>query len=259
MKYQLAKPFLFLIGFILIVGLACGFPTSDAPTEPAPIAEEVASPIPPPTIPPAPTEPTAQQFYTENFDGDTNLWTYFLVDGSKRDPVFVEDDFGTMFVGTDNESLSFSLESEGQWAYVTYDAYEYSDVRIDVIAENRGVNNNNVTLICRYSPDEGWYEFNIANNGLYWIYHAIIRDDGHVIYSQLADGGSNKIKAGKETNQYGITCKDRTLSLYINGYETRVLEENKFALRDGLIGVGVASFKALPVKLEYDLITISQP
>ncbi len=67
MKYNLAKPFLFLIAFILIVGLACNAGTSDAPSEPAaPIAEaatvvpapvlEVASPVPPPTtVPPTPT------------------------------------------------------------------------------------------------------------------------------------------------------------------------------------------------------------
>jgi len=32
-----------------------------------------------------------------------------------------------------------------------------------------GTNNNNISLSVRYS-DEGWYEFNIANNGLYDIF-----------------------------------------------------------------------------------------
>jgi len=164
-----------------------------------------------------------------------------------------------MFVGTKDERLVFDLGSEGQWAYVTYDAYEYDNVRLEVVAENRGVNNNNVSLICRYTPDEGWYEFNIANNGLFWIFHAIIRDDGHVIYTEIADGGSNKIKAGKETNTYSIVCNDRTLSLFINGNETRVLDENNHALRDGLVGVSVSSFNVLPVKIEVDTITIGQP
>ncbi|MBL6961749.1 MAG: hypothetical protein ISR59_11620 [Anaerolineales bacterium] len=255
MKYQLAKPFLFLVVFILIVGLACGTSTPD---EPAP-AEEVEAPVQePPTSPPPTPEPVAQEYYTEDFSGDTSQWTYFLVKGGGN-PTFSENDFGTMYVGVEDERILFDLGSEGQWAYVTYDAYEYDNVRIDVVAENRGVNTNNVSLICRYTPDEGWYEFNIANNGLFWIFHAIIRADGNVIYTEIADGGSNKIKAGKETNTYSIICNERTLSLFINGHETRVLEENNYVLRDGQIGVSVSSFDVLPVKVEIDSVTISQP
>lgn len=263
MKAKLAKPLFFLIGVILMVGLACRIGGAEEPAvteEPAPVVEEVPTPVPQePTPIPPPTEPVAQQFYTEEFDGDTSQWTYFLVDGNKSVPTYVEDDFGTMFVGTEEGKLRFDLESEGQWAYVTYGGYEYENVRLDVIAENRGVNNNNVSLICRYTPDEGWYEFNIANNGLYWIYHAIIRDDGAVIYSQIADGGSNKIKSGKEINEYSIVCNNRQLTLYINGNETNTLEENDYVLRSGLVGVSVSSFGTLPVKVEIDSVTISKP
>lgn len=266
MKSQLAKPFFFLIGFILIVSLACSLGGGAEEPAPAPVEEEPVlveeepTPAEPePTVPPPPPEPVAPQFYTEEFDGDTSQWTYFLVDGNKNVPVYVEEDFGTMFVGTDEGRLHFDLESKGQWAYVTYDAHEYENVRLDAVVENRGVNNNNVSLICRYTPDEGWYEFNIANNGLYWIFHAIIQDDDSVIYTQLADGGSNKIKPGKEINKYTIVCNNRDLRLYINDNETRVLEENRYALRDGLIGVSVSSFGTLPVKVEVDSVTISEP
>ena len=259
MKYQLAKPVLFLVAFILVVGLACSTSASDAPEESVPV-EEVASPVSlPPTIPPPPTEPVAQQFYTEEFDTDTGLWTYFLIDANRPAPLYVEDDFGTMFVGIENDRLVFDLESEGQWVYVTYDAYEYDNVRLDIVAENRGANNNNVSLICRYTPDEGWYEFNIANNGLYWIFYAEMLDSKKIVYHQLANGGSNKIKTGKEINEYAMVCNDRTLALYINGYETNVFEDNKYVLRDGLAGVSVSSFNVLPVKVEIDSVTISQP
>ena len=228
MKYQLAKPFLFLIAVIMVVSLACGIDWGgDEPApapEPAPPVQQQeeeapADPEPAPVVPTTQPEPVAQQYYTETFDGDTSLWTYFLVDGNSNVPQYSENDFGTMFVGIDSGYLVYDLQSEGQWAYVTYDGYEYSDVHIKVVAENRGVNNNNVSLICRYSDDEGWYEYNIANKGLYWLYHGVIRADGAVIYTELADGGSNKIKAGKETNTYEMICKDRTLSLIINGYD----------------------------------------
>ena len=262
MKYQLAKPFLFLLAVIMVVSLACSLGAPAAEQTPIPQVQQEqpeSASAPQPTMPPAPIEPVAQKFYTETFDSDSGLWSYFLVNANESVPMLSDEDFGTMFVGTDGGRLVFDLESERQWAYVTYDGAEYSDVRIDVVAENRGVNNNNVSLICRYTPEEGWYEINIANNGLYWLYHGIIRDDGAVIYTQLADGGSNKIKAGKEINEYTLICKDRTLTVYINGHETRVYEDNNYVLRDGKIGVSVSSFQTLPVSVEFDTITISEP
>ena len=265
MNTRLAKPFLALVAFILFVGLACGTSTPDAPvSEPAAPIEEVASPVPPvqnlpePTVTPEPTEPVAQQFYTEEFDTDSGLWTYFLIDANRPAPLYVEDDFGTMFVGLKDGLLLFSLESEMQWAYVTYNAYEYDDVRIDIVAENRGVNNNNVSMICRYT-DEGWYEYNVANNGLYDLYYAFKRDDDKIVYNPMASGGSNKIKTGREVNEYAMVCKGRTLKLFINGHETNVYEDNKYVLRDGLVGVSVSSFNTLPVKVEIDSVTISEP
>jgi len=163
-----------------------------------------------------------------------------------------------MYVGTEDERLVFNLESEGQWPYATYNAFEYEDVRIDVVAENRGVNNNNVSLICRHT-DAGWYEFNIANNGLYWVYYAEMLDNGKIVYHELNNGGSNKIKMGKEQNEYSIICQGTNLSLYINGNETKSFSESRFAIRSGKIGVGVASFATLPVNVEIHSVTISQP
>ena len=135
----------------------------------------------------------------------------------------------------------------------------HTAVRLDIVAKNRGVNNNNVSLICRYTPSEDWYEFNIANNGLYWLFYAEILDSKKIVYHQLANGGSNKIRQGKEMNEYSIICNERTLELYINGNETNVYEDNKFVLHSGLAGVSVSSFDTLPVKVEIDSITISQP
>ncbi len=254
------KPFFFIAVVVATVSVACLSGTPPAPPTPTPPPPPPPSPIPaqPTTPPPTPT-PVAQQFYTEEFDGDTSLWKFFVIDGTGAVPIYRGDTFGTMSVSAENGRLVFDLGSEGQWVYVMYEGYEYENVRLDVVAENRGTNNNNVSLICRYSEDEGWYEFNIANNGLYWIYHAIVKPDNKVVYSLIADGGSTRIKTGKDVNQYGIVCKDRTLVLYINGYETRRVDDNKFVLRRGLIGVSVSSFRDLPVKVEFESVTISQP
>ena len=265
MKFQRTKPILFLITFIFSIGLvACNTSSSDSPTalpeptqeptEPAP-TEQVASPVPLPTDTPA---PIYEEFYTEDFTGDTSQWTYFLVDANRPAPLRVDEDFGTLFVGAKDERYLFKLESEGQWAYVTYGAFEYKNVRLDVVADNRGVNKNSVSLICRYT-DTGWYEFNIANNGLYNIYYAQVLDNNKMVYHPIKNGGANKIKSGKEVNEYSIICEEKTLTLYVNGDERISFEENDYALREGKIGVGVSSFDILPVEVEIDTIIISQP
>jgi hypothetical protein len=39
---------------------------------------------------------------------------------------------------TEDGYLVFDLQGEDQWVYVLYDEYYYPEVRIDVLAENRG-------------------------------------------------------------------------------------------------------------------------
>lgn len=256
------KPFVFLFVLMTVVSLAClgggetPAPATEAPQQPAQPAEPAQPAQPAQPAEPTPTEeppaPVAQEYFTEEFDGDNSNWTYFTVTGS------TESNEAGLDLKTEDGYMIFDISSKYLYVYVTYDPYEYKDVAVEARVENRGTNNNNISLLCRYS-DEGWYEFNIANNGLYNILAATYKPSGEVGYTKLADGGSNKIKSGKDVNTYKIVCKDRTLSLYINGFETRVYTDNNFVLRDGKIGISVSSFKDLPVKVEVDWITISQP
>jgi len=74
-------------------------------------------------------------------------------------------------------------------AYMFFTTLYLRRCRPGSAADNAGKNNNNVSLVCRYDDtDETWYEFSIANNGLYWIY---AYDDG---YNLIANGGSNLIR-----------------------------------------------------------------
>lgn len=266
MHVKVLKPFVFLVVVIAMVSLACmGGGEEPAPEpppaeEPAQPAEEPDQPEEPAEEPAEPPQAEAQEFFTEEFDGGNENWSYFVVDGSKNVPEFAGDELeDNSSLYTEDGLLIFDLNDEHQWVYAFYDPYEYKNVSLEVVAENRGINNNNVSLICRYTEDEGWYEFNIANNGLYWIYHAIVNPEGKVVYSKLADGGSNKVKQGKEINTYKIACEDRTLTMWINGNETRELDDNRFVLRGGQVGVSVSSFNLLPVKIEVDTIEISEP
>jgi hypothetical protein len=257
MKSQYRMLFAFVV-LLLIVSLACKFggtPTS-APEQP-PVNDAQPTDVPTeqsqqPTEPPAATEPPvstdAQDFFTEEFEGDISNWTYFT---SKND--VSADDSGVEPVA-ENGFLVLEL---GKWlnVYVMYDPYTYTNVQVDARVENRGTNNNNINLVCRYS-EEGWYEVAIANNGLYDIYAF---DGVKGSYVRLANGGSNKIKSGKEVNEYTFICNDRNLILKINGFETNTYTDNQFVFREGQIGIGASSFRDVPVKVEFDWVKISEP
>jgi hypothetical protein len=47
--------------------------------------------------------------------------------------------------------------------------------------------------------------------------------------------------------------------MWINGNETRQLDDNRFVLRGGQVGVSVSSFNLLPVRIEFDTIEIGEP
>lgn len=268
------KPILLVVSFFILVSLACGFSVQSDPTatpivitatkeeqqlideEPAPTFTAVATEIPTATATAqsSPTQTIIQEepddeplaYYIEEFSDDIASWSYFLMSGdeSKMD-LYTEDDY-----------LVFDLQGENQWVYVLYDEYYYPEVRIDVLAENRGMNTNNVSLICNYSEQEGWYEFNISNGGLYdlLVYSEIDGD-----YFQLASGGSTNVVTGRAENLYTAICQGNQLALYINGVLEREYTDSKYNLKEGQVGVSVSSFDVLPILVNIDYFSISLP
>ncbi len=267
--------FSLLLGLIGIFSLACIItlppkPPAETQAPPPPPPVETQAPLPqdtPTSLPtstpeplPTPTPEEAPAFFTDEFDVVTDFWSYFIINGVQEKNQLVENpqDEPKVSVHIEDGFMKFGIDKNYQYVYVTYDPYTYTDVRVDVRAENRGVNNNNVSIICRYT-EEGWYEFNIANNGLYWIYYAQMKPSKQVSYALIANGGSNKIRMGKDVNEYTAICKGRTLQLFINGYEVKTLTENRYALREGQVGVSVSSFNVLPVQVDIDWVKVSQP
>src|SRR5687768_5903151 len=242
------RPLLFIVSLISIVGLACGGSTTP-PTVTAFPTQEVLPTNPPPQpteAPPTEEAPTevvteepvsqAQQFFTEEFDtplsGDWSIFTITDPNVSDLEKVTVEADSG---------SLVWDFDSEYVYYYLFYNAFEYEDVKVEARADNRGKNNNSVSLICRYDENIGWYEFNIANNGLYDILYAEVLDNGKIRWNRVANGGSNAINQGKEVNEYSITCQGEDLTLNINGDKVISIKEKKYGLRSGLAGISVSS------------------
>ena len=264
------RPMLFLVSLLLIVGMACALfnqaPTqAPTPEQPILIDNPTAVPpepteVPPTEVPPTeapatePPAPQAQQFFTEEFDTPlSNDWSVFTI----TDPNV--SDLDKVTVEADNGNLVWNFDSEYVYYYLFYNAFTYDDVKVEARADNRGKNNNNISLICRYDEKVGWYEFNIANNGLYNILYAEVLDSGKIRWNRIANGGSNAIHQGKEVNEYSITCQGDELTLNINGDEVISIQDKKYGLNSGQVGVSVSSFNVLPILIEMDWFRISEP
>ena len=262
------RPLLFIVSLLFIVGMACGgsAPSTQAPPPPTQEVQVIpTNPPPQPTEEPpteaAPTEVVteepasqAQQFFTEEFDtplsGDWSTFTITDPNVSDLEKVTVEAEDG---------NLVWNFDSEYVYYYLFYNAFEYEDVKVEARVDNRGKNNNSVSLICRYDEEVGWYEFNIANNGLYDILYAEVLDNGKISWNRIANGGSNAIKQGKDVNEYSAACEGEELTLTINGDEIISIDERRYSLRSGQAGISVSSFNVLPILIEMDWLRISEP
>jgi Domain of Unknown Function (DUF1080) len=259
MIYKSIKVFVFLICISALLS-ACSLGGGGGAGQP------VATIKPAEVLQDTPTPSSVGEYFQEDFNGDLSSWSQFVVNTSKiakgGNAVLADGPFGKMTVGVSDGFLTFDLESIGQRAYTIYDPQTYDDIHMDVIAENRGTNDNSVGLICRYDPAEGWYEFNVSNSGLYNILYATVKPDKTVVYTRLANGGYNKIKTGKDTNQYGITCQGKTLTLTINSYDVKTYDDNQYVLKKGKIGLSVSSSLSavnLPAKVGFDSVKLSKP
>ncbi len=244
----------------LIVGLACGVgaPTQELPPiqltptqqEPSFPTEQPTQPPPPPTIerPTPPPPPAVGGFFTEEFNSDPR-WYYEVVkgmDSSDEDKAEYTFDAGRMI---------FTIEDPALYAYYIFEGDTYEDVRLDIRVENRGVNSQQVSLICRKS-DEGWYELAIQSDGT-WVLYAVQDDE----FNWVTNGGSTAIKQGKEVNEYTMICKGNEISFFFNGVEHKLspFKERTYAFRRGNVGFAVSSLWATPVKIEVDWFKVSEP
>ena|ERR1051326_541073 len=260
------RPMLFIVSLLLVVGLACSGLTG-APTQQQPPTQSQPVQVNNPTaVPPQPTEvpsteapatcvateppaPASQPFFTEEFDQDPGSdWvTDIIGPGADEHKDSVKTDFT-------NSRMRIELPEKDLYFYYTYTGYTYDNVRLDLRADNRGVNTNNVSLTCRNSKD-GWYEWSVGSGGDWYLYAVTDK------YNLVANGGTKLLKQGKEVNEYGLECKDKKIAMYINGQEIKgsPVTDNKYGLREGTVGFNVSSFNITPVVVEVDWFKISEP
>lgn len=261
-------PPLFITALILLVGLACSALTGGGatPTQPSPATQTEAVQVLPTATQPEPTEvlpteapateeapppteeaPVSSEFFTEEFSSEDALdnWDSFsLGSGEDNDLVIEQQD----------DLLLFDLGDEDLYLYYMYTSYEYEDVSIKLNAENRGRNNNNISLVCRMNSEgTQWYEFSVESGGLWYLYAV---DDK---YNIIANGGTNALKQGREINEYAMTCKGDEITLSVNEEEVRSVNDNTYGFSSGLVGFNISSLNVLPITVAVNWFEISQP
>ena len=262
------KPLFFFTALILLVGIACATITGggDTPptqqvqpptqppvevlptaTEPEPEPTEVAPTEAPATEAPTEAPVTNSEFFTEEFASEAALsnWESFSL-GSGSDT--------NLEIQQEDDHLLFDLGDEDLYVYYMYTANEYEDVTIKLNAENRGRNNNNISLVCRMNSDGSqWYEFSVESGGLWYLYAV----DGK--YNVIANGGTQALKQGREINEYGMTCQGDEITLTINDQELRSVTDNTYGFNSGMVGFNISSLNVLPITVAVNWFDISQP
>jgi hypothetical protein len=242
---------LFLFIFtILLVG--CQPTTKIAPPPPTETAlpSPTASASPSPALLPAtPTETLvpAPTTFTEQFDGNLPYWTFQQIDnGQPAANPLAEGGF-----------LVFGMTGPNQWVYALYEMPTFADVRVDAQVDVRASGLSAYGIVCRYSKEQGWYEFNIYTDHTYallfgqWLAPAVAR------YTPLVRGGSEKIKG--DANEIGLLCQGNMLTPFINGVQMRSWQGDKIGLKAGEIGLSAASFDSVPLTIAYDWLKVNQP
>jgi hypothetical protein len=253
---------LFLIGCLLLTA-AC---SSLAEGTATPLAASTPSPAPPtrtpteaatatPTSPPAPT-PTSTpppRYFTDEFDIVPPNWAILQSSGAEA-PV----------VDISAGSLTFTLTEPYTWVYVIHGSHDYTNVYIETSADNREAGPVSLGLVCRYSEANGWYEFNISEDGTYNVLFGQWLADGVAQYQPIASDVSEYIlqgglDAGGQPilgNTFGLDCKEDTLWLYLNGKLFRKLDVSRFGLKEGRVGLALASFENVPVMAGFEWVRI---
>ena len=248
------RPLFIFVLLVLIVGLAGCAKKADANGPKAFVEQATSTPRPADTAAPQEKGGKAQAFFAEEFDNPLSEdWKPFQIYDIKiSDPQAVT-------VQAADGKLAWNIDTKKMAHYLIYNAFSYKDAKLETSYDNRGVNSNAVSLICRYDPKVGWYEFSVTNSGLYNIWAMGVTADGKYVYNRIANGGSLAIKQGKGVNQFSATCQGDQLTLYVNGEKVTTAVDQKYSYGEGRVGIGVASLDVVPVTVNIDSFKVSEP
>jgi hypothetical protein len=250
-----------LIGLLLLT--ACLSPSGGATAtpEPTPISQATPTRITPtvepatitPTIVPSPTTTSTpsppERYFIEEFESTLDHWSTLTASG----------DSSRVDILNENSKLTFEFYSPITWIYTIYGAFEYESVHIETQVESLGSEINSMGLVCHYNEQEGWYEFNIANDGTYNLLYGQWMAEGVARYTPILNDNSDRIQLGNSINQIGLDCYENIVQLYINEKLIRKMDVARYELTGGKVGLSLASFEELPVILAFDWVKVSEP
>ena len=247
------KKFL-LIGCLILI-TACQPATSTPAPFPSSTATLPASqtPIPVTNTP----EPTATlelsatpfpRFFTDEFDSSVAGWV-ILQAGSESVPN----------TKTENGNFILQMDSPFSWLYAIYGAQDYANVRINAQFTNQAGSPSSTGLICRYSEEDGWFEYNVSTDGSYNLLYGSWLATGIADYLPITDGVSNLIQPSGAPQLIGLTCSDTALALYINDTIIRNVDVANYGLTNGNVGITASSYENTPVVVALERVIVSEP
>lgn len=242
-----------LIGCLILITSACQsvtptpapslFPTSTPPPTPIP-----ATASPEPSSTPAPSPTPFPRLFTEEFDGSLAGWV-ILQAGNE----------GVPNIKNENSHLILQMDFPYTWLYALYGPQDYANIRIDAQFENRALTPSSAGLLCRYSEEAGWFEYNVSADGTYNVLYGRWLSVGIAEYLPITDGTSREIQPSGATQKIGLVCSDSTLWLYINDTLIRQVDVSRYELTEGKVGLAASSFENIPIVIGFDSVTISEP
>ena len=245
---------LLLIGLFLLA--ACQSATLEPIPAPSATSTRITSTAEPatvtPTIVPSPTAtvtplPT-ERYFTEEFDSAPVHWSTLYASGDSSRVEILNSD----------SALTFELYDPITWIYTIYGPFEYERVHLETHVESRGGEKNSMGLVCHYSEQDGWYEFNISNDGAYTVLYGQWLTVEVASYTPIITDTSEQIETGNAVNEIGLDCYENILQLYVNGKVIRSLNVERFGLMSGKVGLALASFDEVPVILSFDWVKVSE-
>ena len=241
-----------LVGFLLLTS-ACQTATPTPAPSLFPTATLSPTPIPDtPTLAPSSTPeppPTPfSRFFTNDFDSSLAGWV-ILQAGNDSVPN----------ISTESSTLRLEMDSPHTWLYVLYGAQDYADVHMDTQFTNSALSPASMGLVCRYTEENGWFEYNVSTDGTYNVLYGKWLSVGIADYLPVIDGSSKEIGQSGTTQKIGLTCSGTTLGLYINDNLIRSVDVSRYELTEGKVGLTASSFENTPVIASFDFVTVSEP
>ena len=188
------------------------------------------------------------RLFTEEFDSSLAGWEILQAGND-----------GVPNISNENSHLVFQMDFPYTWLYALYGPQDYSNIRIDAQFENRALTPSSVGLICRYSDEDGWFEYNISTDGTYNVLYGSWLSVGIAEYLPIMDGVSKEIHSSGTIQKIGLICSDTTLSLFINETLIRRADVSRYELTEGKVGVAAASYENTRIVIGIESVTISEP